>query len=216
MNEIQQYQTSSSLVATPSAIAEHRMRADVLHYKQIPPKTRIQWLANKMAEMCTLRHQDCTIENLVIDATTLDETIMEHPIISDYTLDEITIAFRKGLFGQFGDFYGVTAISCYMFLEKWLKTPEKQEAIKLVRMAKGMEPEQDKEAVERTFQTIMEMSREAKKKAAEREREEAKKKAESLAETERMLEKELGKDFMDTYKRGREINQIGNIMNTLL
>ena len=204
MNEIQQYQTSSSLVSTPGAIAEHRMRSDVLHYRQIPQKSRVQWLANKMADMCALRHQECDIETLLIDATTLDETVMEHPIISDFTLDEVAIAFRKGIFGQFGDFYGVTAISCYMFLEKWLKTPEKQEAIKLVRMARGMEPGQDRDKVERTFQTLVEMSREAKKKA------------DSLAETERMLEKELGKEFMESYKRGKEINTIGNIMSSLL
>ena len=155
MNNIQVQNTNN--VSTAEGIVA--LRASVPHYRDIPETKRVQWLGQTMAQMYDIRHQEYNMKQILMDAAMLDEKIMDDSILSDLTQAEIIKAFKKGIFGDFGDFFGVTAISCYGFLRKFLQTPEKQAAIKMARGEYGSE----RDRVEETANRLIAMMREAKR-----------------------------------------------------
>lgn len=174
MNNIQIIQNTSN-VATAEGIAALRANPSVPRYREIPEARRVQWLGQTMAQMYEIRHQEYDMKQILMDAATLDEKIMDDSILSDLTQPEIIKAFKKGVFGDFGDFFGVTAISCYGFLRKFLQTPEKQAAIKMARGEYGAQ----RDRVEETARRLREMMRVAQQ---EREKQEENKHKDSLGQ----------------------------------
>ncbi len=118
------------------------------HYATIPLNARRQWLSAEIVKLNMLKHQRPDPDILELDTVALDEYIMADTLVRDLTQAEIDFAFRSGLKGDYGEYYGLTADSMFGFLEGFLHTPEKKEAARLVRIAKGLEKPKSEGAVD--------------------------------------------------------------------
>ena len=121
---------------TPGALADLRMNPSIPHYKNVPRMQRLTWLMNKITSLNILKHQRIEDEFLKADAENLDECIMENMYISDFTFQEISEAFRNGLMGKYGEYYGLTSISLFGFLEQFFNSEKKRKAIRIVQARK--------------------------------------------------------------------------------
>lgn len=132
-------------MATPRALALMRMDNNVPHYKKVAFERRVQWLVNVIGKLNVIKHQNmnATKEELTqmfyMDADTLDGFIMMDIYISDFTFEEIYEAFMIGLSGNYGEYYGLNAVTLFKFLKCYLQSPKKQEAARLVREARKRE-----------------------------------------------------------------------------
>ena len=63
------------------------------------------------------------------------KTIMDDHFAMDYTFSEIKDAFKRGLMGDYGDYFGLTAESLYGFIRGYFMSEKKRTATKLVREA---------------------------------------------------------------------------------
>lgn len=136
---IQTLQTSSSgaVIGPPSSLAALRMdEANHPHYGKIPTVPRRKWLTSQLTKLIMLKHQRPDPDMLQLDVVALDEYIMEDEFARDLTLDEIDYAFRHGLKGDYGEYYGLTADSLFGFLKGFMNTPEKLEAARIIREAR--------------------------------------------------------------------------------
>lgn len=129
--------TSSSLTAIPDAksLAALRLDKSVPHYKAIPVGDRITWLKERILTLGMIKHQVAESWQVEFDAKVLDEFIMDDYFASDYTLAEIWDAFKRGLMGDYGEYYGLTAESLYGFIRGYFMSEKKRAATKLVREA---------------------------------------------------------------------------------
>ena len=118
------------------------------HYGKLPIVARRQWLTGEITKLNMLKHQRPDPNILELDVVALDEYIMEDALVSDLTQTEMDHAFRMGLKGDYGDYYGLTADALFGFLEGYLNTPEKKEATRLVRIAKGIDKPKSEGAVD--------------------------------------------------------------------
>lgn len=135
--------TSNSLTAIPDADALAALRLDksVPHYKAIPVGDRLVWLKERILTLGMIKHQVAESWQVEFDAKVLDEFIMDDYFASDYTLAEIWDAFKRGLMGDYGEYYGLTAESLYGFIRGYFMSDKKRKATEIVKKAlKGDEP----------------------------------------------------------------------------
>lgn len=140
--QIQVFQTNNNLPAVRTAedLASVRLNEERFpHYGNMPMQVRRAWLTGKVIELNMIKHIRPDEDMLVYDIAALDEYIMDDPIIRDLTQVEISRAFRLGIKGDFGEYYGLTADALFGFLEGFIRTPEKKESARLVRVARGLE-----------------------------------------------------------------------------
>ena len=136
------------------AVADARSLAQIrLHperyprYSSVPREARIEWLSFEILKYYKLSHMKPA--DTTVDAVALDEMMTRDQYIADLTQPEIDEAFRNGIFGRYGEFYGVTAMSLYGFLEAFIGSAEKREAAELVRKAKREDARREEEERER-------------------------------------------------------------------
>lgn len=137
--------TSSSLPSIPDAqsLAALRLDKSVPHYKDIDRAGRITWLKEQIISLNMIRHQMTEDWQVEFDATALDEFIMDDFYASDLTLPEIKDAFKRGLMGDYGDYFGLTAESLFGFIRGWFMSDKKRKATEIVRNTlKGRDPHQ--------------------------------------------------------------------------
>lgn len=143
--------TSSRLdISTPENLAKVRMTKDVPHYRAVGRSYRLKWLADAIVKMNMLRHvnpDDTSLQTVQMDAAALDDFIINDIYLSDLTFEEISEAFRLGLVGTYGEYYGITSISLFGFLKGYFRSPKKQRAIRIVQEAQRREQQ---EKMERT------------------------------------------------------------------
>lgn len=127
--------TSSSLPAIPDAesLAALRLDKSVPHYKDVDRARRITWLKEQIITLNMIRHQMTEDWQVEFDANALDEFIMDDHFASDYTFPEIRDAFKRGLMGDYGEFFGLTAESLYGFLRGYFMSEKKRKATEIVR-----------------------------------------------------------------------------------
>ena len=129
--------TSSSAVKVTSAESIVAIRKDREHYpryKDIPVKDRQRWLAKQFFTLASIaRMKEYTADEATIGAVALDERIMDAEVLANLTAPEIEYAFKNGVFGAYGEYYGLNAISLYNFLEEFVKSEKKQESARLIR-----------------------------------------------------------------------------------
>ena len=75
----------------------------------------------------------------------------DDPVISNLTSVEIQEAFRAGVTGVYGDFYGITPKSLLGFLKSYVSSEKKLDAHRLITMRREKE---DREANERVWAEI--------------------------------------------------------------
>ena len=106
-------------------------------YRDIPISERQRWLAKEFRLLASIaRIKDYDPKDALVGAVALDERIADTPELSDLTVPEIEYAFKNGVFGRYGEYYGLSAISLYSFLEGFLKSEIKADATKEVRLSK--------------------------------------------------------------------------------
>ena len=138
--QIQLRTSSDNTPAIPTAesLAAIRMDGDRYpHYRSIPQPKRQEWLAGQMKYLASItRIRDFSAREAILMATVLDEMIVQHRDMSELTFPEIADAFKSGVFGFYGEFYGLSATNLYDYLVSFLDSAKKKEATALVAKSK--------------------------------------------------------------------------------
>lgn len=141
-NQIQVFQTNNDLpvLRTAEDIAGIRLSPDKHpRYGMMPAGVRRAWLTEEVIMINMIKHIRPDADMLSYDIVALDGYIMDDIVARDLTQAEIDRAFRLGIKGDFGEYYGLTADSFFGFIDGFMRTPEKRESARLVRIAKGVE-----------------------------------------------------------------------------
>ncbi len=140
MNSIQIWQMNSdSLPSVDTTTSLMQIRTDTErfpHFATVPQTARIKWLATEILRLHRLKHIDSDAKEVMIDAGALERMMMMHPVISDLTQPEIVSAFRNGLFGLYGEYYGINSVSMYNFLLSFINSDLKMEVSRQKREEK--------------------------------------------------------------------------------
>ena len=144
---------TSSSIKTADQLAVYRM-SGAPRYKGIPETQRRRWLAYNIGAICLILHQEIPpFERITIDADSLDSVIMDDPALSNLTQLEMQDAFRTGLAGAYGDYYGVTTKSLFGFLQRFLESDKKVTAHRIISR---QEDKSGREADERFWRELQE------------------------------------------------------------
>ena len=127
--------TSNNLPAIPDAesLAALRLDKSIPHYKDVKKVERINWLKSQIMTLNMIRHQMVEGWQVEFDANALDDFIMDDHFAKDYTFPEIKDAFKRGLMGDYGEFFGLTAESLYGFIRGYFMSEKKRKATEIVR-----------------------------------------------------------------------------------
>lgn len=126
-----QISKAGSEIATAEQLANFRAAVDAegnrLHarYADGGNRDRLDWLAKQFFGLSALTHTNLTAESVSIDISALDERIMNDSILRDLTLAEMQEAFKNGVFKEYGDYFGLTAVSMYGFLKGFIRSEKK-------------------------------------------------------------------------------------------
>ncbi len=136
-NKIQLRTSSNELPSlnTPEAIAEVRLNERMYpRYCNIPQPSRLEWLSKQAKTLASItRIKDFDGREAIVTASSLDEMIMKNEAISGLTTPEMAEAFKSGVFGLYGESYGLSAPNLYGFLRSYLESEKKQAATAIVR-----------------------------------------------------------------------------------
>ena len=109
------------------------MDKSVPRYKGESEYKRKKWLYRQIGGCNILAHTTvASWEVLTIDADVLDASMMSDPAIADLTALEIQDAFRCGVSGIYGEFYGINPKTLLGFLKSYLSSEKKQDAHRLI------------------------------------------------------------------------------------
>lgn len=145
---------TNSRVLTPQMLANHLLDPNARRYREGADGKRQQWLYRQIGACCVLAHAKVPgWEMLTIDADTLDASMLEIPEIANLTSVEIQDAFRAGVTGVYGEFYGISPKTLLGFLKSYVASEKKLEAHRLITQRQVQE---DKEANERLWREIQE------------------------------------------------------------
>lgn len=148
---------TNSKVGSAELLAAHLLNPNVRRYRQGEEKRRKEWLYQQIGACCFISHIKLPAwEALTIDTDVLDTAMMEDPIVSNLTSVEIQDAFRAGVSGIYGEFYGITPKSLFGFLKSYCGSEKKIEAHRLITMNNARA---DREAGERLWKEIEEAKR---------------------------------------------------------
>ena len=143
---------TNSKVGTVELLAQHLLDPNARRYRQGDEDKRKQWLYRQVGGCYFLSHQKIpSWDALTIDTDVLDASMIDNPVIANLTSVEIQEAFRAGVTGVYGEFYGITPKSLLGFLKSYTETDKKIEAHRLIAMRREKE---DKDANERLWQEI--------------------------------------------------------------
>ena len=145
---------TSSRVSTVELLAQHLLDPMARRYKQGEPEKRREWLYQQIGACYFLAHQKLpSWDALTIDTDVLDASMIDDPVIANLTSIEIQSAFRAGVTGMYGEFYGITPKTLLGFLKSYIESDKKIEAHRLIAMRREKE---DREANERLWREIQE------------------------------------------------------------
>lgn len=140
-NQALQLQTSNNMtpaIIDAGALAQIRLdEANYPHYRNIAVPARMKWMAGQIQFLATIaRIRDFEAKEPVIMASALDEMISTERDMLELTLPEIADAFKNGVFGSYGEFYGLSAPNLFGFIRSFLTSEKKREATALVVKSK--------------------------------------------------------------------------------
>lgn len=145
---------TNSRVGTAAMLAEHLLDPRARRYRQGEPTKRKEWLYNQIGACYFISHQNFpSWDSLSIDTDMLDASMMDDAVISNLTSVEIQDAFRSGVTGVYGEFYGISQKTLLGFLKSYIASEKKIEAHRLITHRQEQE---DKEANERLWREIQE------------------------------------------------------------
>jgi len=97
-------------------------------YKDGDEEQRMAWLGEQFFGLSAITHTALTATSVALDVASLDQEIMRNSILREMTLVEMQEAFRNGVFKEYGDYYGLTAVSMFGFLKGYCRADKKQSA----------------------------------------------------------------------------------------
>ena len=148
---------TNNSVGTSELLARHLLDPRVRRYRQGDEDKRKQWLFRQIGACYFIAHQKQPAwETLTIDTDMLDASMIDDPVISNLTSVEIQDAFRAGVTGVYGEFYGISPKSLLGFLKSYVASEKKIEAHRLITQRQVNE---DKKANERLWAEIQEQKK---------------------------------------------------------
>ena len=149
-------------IATAEQLADYRAAVDAsgrrLHprYKDGSEQDRLSWLSKQFFGLGAITHTQLTAASVGVDIMSLDEEIMKDAIMREMTLTEMQEAFKSGVFKEYGEYYGLTAVSMHGFLKGYLRG-EKRVAASAIYNRRRIKAEQ--EANSKFFRELYEAHR---------------------------------------------------------
>lgn len=153
--------SSGGDIATAEDLARIRLETDKdgrrVHprYGDGRDEQRLSWLNRQFLGLALIAHQTVDPATIRVDLLTLDREIMEHSVLRELTLVEMQEAFRRGIFKEYGDYYGLTAVSLAGFLKGFARSEKKVAASSIIYRL-GAKKEQEDRA--RFFRELHERS----------------------------------------------------------
>lgn len=120
---------------TPEAIAEVRLNERMYpRFCNLGARERQMFISQQLQALATLaRIRQFDGDETIAQSAALDEMILKNEAISGLTMVEMAEAFKSGVFGLYGEFYGLSAPNLYGFLRSYLESELKQDATAMVR-----------------------------------------------------------------------------------
>lgn len=108
--------------------------SSVPKYANIGHEQRVGWLGEQINALNYMAHSSKmpTAMDLFIEASMLDQAIMDAEGIRALTQVEMQEAFRKGITREYGDFYGITTATLLGFLKGFMVSEKRQKAVALL------------------------------------------------------------------------------------
>lgn len=152
-----QLRTSSDdtpAIATAQALAEIRLdERRYPHYRNIAQPARMKWIAGQYQFLASIaRIQITDPREPVMMASMLDEMIAKDSDMVELTLPELADAFKNGVFGLYGEFYGLSAPNLFGFIDSFLASQKKKEASAIVLKSREQAYEEKKAAEKEEMQ----------------------------------------------------------------
>ena len=152
---------TSSSIATPEQLAALIQNPNVPKYCQLENEERLSWLCDQINALNYMTHSArITSEiDLLVEASMMDQAIMDNNAVRWLTQVEMQEAFRRGITKEYGDFFGITAGTVVQFLTGFMTGEKRQRAKALIREE---ESRKEKEGQERFWKEIERMKAEGK------------------------------------------------------
>ena len=145
---------TSSKIGTPAQLANHLLSPNARRYRQGEEVNRKRWLFQQIGACYFIAHQkQPTWDMMTIDTDMLDASMIDDPVIANLTSVEIQDAFRAGVTGVYGEFYGISPKTLLGFLKSYIASEKKLEAHRLIT---NRQDQEDREANERLWREIQE------------------------------------------------------------
>lgn len=143
---------TNNRVGNAELLAAHLLDPKVRRYREGDEDKRKQWLFRQIGACYFIAHQkQPSWDAMTIDTDMLDASMIDEPVVSNLTSVEIQDAFRAGVTGVYGEFYGISPRTLLGFLKSYISSEKKIEAHRLITQRQVKE---DKEANERLWAEI--------------------------------------------------------------
>ena len=154
-----QISKASSKIATAEQLADVRAakladgRNAYPRYKEGGDAERYSWLNKQFFGLALIAHITIDPVTIKVDVDTLDSEVMQDSYLRELTLVEMQEAFRKGLNGEYGEYFGLSSVSLLKFLKGFIRSEKKAAAAAIFhrRRAKA-----EQEANERFYKELYE------------------------------------------------------------
>lgn len=117
--------TSAEKIAQLRGAVSKDGRRVYARYRDGKPQERLSWLNRQLFGLALIAHTNVDAVTVKVDITNLDGEIMANRILRDLTLIEIQAAFRNGINGDYGDYFGLSSVSLLKFLKGYLRSEAK-------------------------------------------------------------------------------------------
>ena len=157
--------SSGGNIATADDLARLRLATDDAgvriypRYKDGRDEQRLSWLNKQFFGLALNAHQTVDPTTIKVDLFTLDREIMGHSVLRELTLVEMQEAFRRGIFKEYGEYYGLTAVSIIGFLKGFVRSEKKVAASSIIYK---LEAKKEQEANARFFRELYAAEKEGK------------------------------------------------------
>ena len=152
---------TSNSIATPEQLASLIQNPEIPKFCQLDERTRKGWLGDQINALNYMTHSaKITSEiDLVVEASMLDQAIMDDNAIKWLTQVEMQEAFRRGVTKEYGDFFGITSGTVVMFLRGFMAGEKRQRAKAIIR---EQEAKKERDGQQRFWAEIERMKAEGK------------------------------------------------------
>lgn len=142
--------SSGGDIATAEDLARLRLATDgngarlYPRYRDGRDDQRLSWLNRQFFGLALIAHQTVDPVTIKVDLFTLDREIMDHSVLRELTLVEMQEAFRRGIFKEYGDYYGLTAVSLVGFLKGFVRSEKKVAASSIIYKLEARKEQEDR------------------------------------------------------------------------